>query len=122
MKANPELAALPLTDDKRLDYVPPNLIELADHLDSALPNDGDDDLSRTARVRGERRREQGYPLKLLICNERLVAQVISNVVYENLLSVDLSYLLLDLNKLSDAMLMQLEESVDAYQQAERRNS
>ena len=40
--------------------------------------------------------------------------------YENLLGVDLSYLLLDLNKLNDAMLMQLELSIDSYLQAERK--
>ena len=48
-----------------------------------------------------------------------MTQVINNLIYENLLMVNLSYLLLDLNKLNDAMLLQLEESIAAYQEAER---
>jgi hypothetical protein len=51
---------------------------------------------------------------------RIVAQVINDIVYENLLSVNLSYLLLDLNKVNDALLFQLGESVEAYIEAEER--
>jgi len=52
---------------------------------------------------------------LLSLNERIVAQVVSKVIYENLLAVNFSYLLLDLNKLNDAMLMQLQVMLAAYQ-------
>ena len=54
----------------------------------------------------------------MVACERTMTQVINNLIYENLLMVNLSYLLLDLNKLNDAMLLQLEESIAAYQEAE----
>jgi CheY-like chemotaxis protein len=114
MKANPSLAALPLSDPQRVDAIAPMLRQLADHLDSDLPNDGDPTLISLAAKRGEERASQHYPLPLLIHNERLIMQVINNVIYENLLAVNLSYLLLDLNKLNDALLMQLEITVASY--------
>lgn len=61
-----------------------------------------------------------YSIKLLVETTRIVAQVINDIVYENLLSVNLSYLLLDLNKVNDALLFQLGESVEAYIEAEER--
>ncbi len=85
--------------------------ELADHLDSGLPNDANETLINSARERGRARLAQCYPLKLMVACERTMTQVINNLIYENLLMVNLSYLLLDLNKLNDAMLLQLEESI-----------
>lgn len=120
MKANPELAALPLSDEDRLVYLPQMLTVLADHLDSNLPNEANEDLKRLAQQRGVLRFQQGCPQRFLIQNARIVTQVISNIIYENLLSMNLSYLLLDLNKLNDALLMQLEETSVAYMEAERR--
>lgn len=113
MKENPKLAALPLTDHERVDHIPPMLRELADHLDSDEP-EAEQKLIRTAKQRGEDRASQHYPLPLLLQNERIVNQVVNHVIHENLLDVNLSYLLLDLNKLNDAMLMQLEVTIETY--------
>ncbi len=119
VKAHPELGALRLTDEQRLDDFPKLLAELADHLDSGIPNDASETLIHSARERGRQRLAQRYPLKLMVAAERTMTQVINNLIYENLLMVNLSYLLLDLNRLNDAMLLQLEESIAAYQEAER---
>ena len=118
VKAHPELGALRLTDEQRLDDFPKLLAELADHLDSGIPNDASETLIHSARQRGRDCLAQHYPLKLMVACERTMTQVINNLIYENLLMVNLSYLLLDLNKLNDAMLLQLEESIAAYQEAE----
>ena len=120
VKAHPELGALRLTDEQRLDDFPKMLGELADHLDSGLPNEANETLTNSARERGRACLAQRYPLKLMVACERTMTQVINNLIFENLLTVNLSYLLLDLNKLYDAMLLQLEESIAAYQEAERR--
>jgi hypothetical protein len=93
--------------------------ELADYLDSDRPGEGNEVLLRSARLRGQVRYKQQYSLKLMVQKQRIIADVINNVIYENLLSVDLSFLLLDLNKLNDAVLLQLEESIESYLQAER---
>lgn len=120
MKASPELAALALSDEKLLDRTASMITELADHMDSELPNDGNEALLRSARLRGEVRQKQHYSLGLMVERKRILAQVINNVIYENLLSVNLSYLLLDMNKLNDAVLLQLRESIESYLQAERK--
>ncbi len=120
MKANADVAAVPLADGERIDDLPQVLRELAEHLEAGLPNDGNDQLLSAARKRGETRYKQHFPLHLMVENERLIEQVINNVIYENLLAVNLSYLLLDLNKLNDALLLQLEVSILSYSQAEEK--
>jgi hypothetical protein len=50
----------------------------------------------------------------MVAKQRIIAQVINNLIYENLMGVDLSFLLLDLNRLHDAMLLQLGQSIDSY--------
>lgn len=119
LKSMPELAELPLSDEERLDTLEKMIRELADFLDSELPADASEVLLRSARLRGETRQRHGYSLKLMVERNRIVAQVINNVIYENLLSINLSYLLLDLNRLNDAMMLQLEASIESFLQAER---
>ncbi len=118
IKADPSLVDLLLSDSERLDPVAASLRDLADHLESGRPNDDSELLLRSARRRGETRYKQGCPLDLMIKNERLIEQVLHNVIYENLLDFNLSYLLLDLERMGDALLLQLQESVRAYIQAE----
>lgn len=120
LKADPELAALQLSDKELLGTLDSKIRDLADQLDSELPNEASEVSLRSAHLGGERRQEQPYSLKLVATRNRLVMQAINHVVYEHLLNVNLSYLLLDLNKLNDAMLMQLEESINSYLQAEGR--
>jgi CheY-like chemotaxis protein len=119
IKATPELAALPLSDKELLDTLESMIRELADHLDSELPVEANEALLASARLRGQMRRQQKYSLQLMVAKQRIIAQVINNVIYENLLGLNLSFLLLDLNKLNDAILLQMEQSIDSYLQAER---
>ncbi len=119
LKATPGLAALLLSDEELLDTLESMTRELADNLDSGLPSEGNEALLRSARLRGQTWHKQHYSQKLMVDKQRILAQVVNNLIYENLLGVDLSYLLLDINKLNDAMLMQLGLSIDSYLQAER---
>jgi hypothetical protein len=119
--AVPELAALPLTDEERLDSFPVMLKELAEHLNSEMPNGANEKLIYSAQLRGQKRLAPGYPLKSMVECHRVITQVINNVVYENLLTVNLSYLLLDVNKPNDAMLVQIKESIGAYLEAESKD-
>jgi HEAT repeat protein len=58
----------------------------------------------------------------MVERKRILAQVINDVIYENLLTANLSYLMLDINKLNDAVLLQLEESIESYQQSEKKKA
>ncbi|MGA2960201.1 MAG: response regulator [Candidatus Korobacteraceae bacterium] len=121
IKSDPPLAGLPLSDSERLDPVAASLRDLADHMESGRPNDDSELLLRSARLRGETRYKLGCPLDLMVQNERLIEQVIKNIVYENLLNLNLSYLLLDLERMGDALLLQLQESIRTYMQAAERS-
>jgi len=122
MKASPNLAALPLSDEELLDTLGSMTRELADYLDSDRPIEGNEVLLHSALLRGEVRHKQHYCVKLMVEKQRIIARVINNVIYENLLNVNVSYLLLDLNKLNDAMLLQLQQSIGAYIEAERKKA
>jgi CheY-like chemotaxis protein len=116
IKADAHLAGLSLSDSERLDPIAASLRDLADHMESGQPNEDSELLLRSARRRGETRYKQGCPLDLMIQNERLIEQLLHNVIYENLMSLNLSYLLLDMERMADALLLQLQESVRIYMQ------
>lgn len=120
MKTDADLSQLLLSDDERVGILRAVLRELADHLDSGEPNEGSEILLRSAGCRGKLRLAQHVPIELMVRNERLKELVINDVIYENLLAIDLSFLLLDIGRLNDALLLQMEESVRAYVQAERQ--
>jgi hypothetical protein len=120
MKGDPELAALPLSDEQRLDHTRTVLKELANVLD-AVPTPQKPSLPAAAQG-GEERHEQKYPIALLAVNARLLQGVIYEVLHENLLSVNLSYLMPDLKRLNETLALQAEEIIRKYLQAEKRAS
>ncbi len=71
---------------------------------------------------GKERQEQNYPIALLAVNARLLQGVIYEVLHENLLSINLSYLMLDLKRLNEALTFQAEEIIRKFLQAEKRTA
>jgi ActR/RegA family two-component response regulator len=117
MKDNPELAALPLSDAQRLDHMRITLTELVDQLES--PAQEATPLPAAAKT-GEERHEQQYPIALLAVNARLLQGVIYDIIHENLLSINLSYLMPDLKRLNEILSLQNEEIFKKYLEAEKR--
>ena len=135
MKSDPELAALPLTDEQRLDHTQIELKELACVLEenesSDIPRLVDSSLREqphqkpvlpAAAIGGKERQEQNYPIALLAVNARLLQGVIYEVIHENLLSINLSYLMLDLKRLNETLAFQAEEIIRKFLQAEKRTA
>jgi len=164
MKGDPELAALPLSDDERLDHMRMVLKELANVLELAtlplftqvvlkeranvlvlapLPLSDEERLDHTqivltglanveatqlpprpslpaASKSGEERRRQEYPIALLAVNARLLQGVIYDIIHENLLLINLSYLMPDLKRLNEILSLQAEEIIRTFLQAEKR--
>jgi ActR/RegA family two-component response regulator len=116
MKANPELAALPLSDEERLDHTRITLTELVQELDSrsqqatSLP---------AAAKTGKARHVQQYPIALLAVNARLLQGVIYEIIHENLLLINLSYLMPDLKRLNEILSLQSEEIVRQFLESEK---
>ncbi len=116
MKGNPELSLLPLSDEERLDHIRITLTELVNQLESppheatALP---------AAAKTGEERQLQKYPIALLAVNARLLQGVIYEIIHENLLAINLSYLMPDLKRLNEILSLQAEEIFKKFLEAEK---
>jgi ActR/RegA family two-component response regulator len=118
MKADPDLAALPLSDNDHVYPVLPLLGELADMLESAEPDAVPGRTLQRAALRGKLRYAQGYSIPAVVDNVRLLENAIYEVIHENMLSLDLSFLMIDLRRLTDSLAMQLKESLAAYVEAQ----
>jgi DNA-binding response OmpR family regulator len=114
MKGNPELADLPLSNEERLDHMRVTLTELVNALES--PPQQATSLPAAAKT-GKERRLQQYPIALLAVNARLLQGVIYEIINENLLSINLSYLMPDLKRLNEILALQAEEIVRKFLQA-----
>ena len=109
MKRDPELSALPIPDGQRIEGLADALREVADILDAGGPAQ----LGMAART--VPLHPQGrHPPDLMVRSKRIIEQEVSKVLYENLLSLDLSHLMSDMAQFSDIFMRQLEMSIHAY--------
>jgi YesN/AraC family two-component response regulator len=119
VKANDELASLPLTDADRKDHVPGLLDEAVAHAFNRLTGIH---RQQAAEQHGTLRYHQGYTVPQLIAEARLLQNVISECVRRNFLVIDLSNLMADLTRMSDTVSRELELSVRAFSQQAGWNS
>ncbi len=120
MKTEPELAALPLTDEQRVFPFASLLEELAEMLASSGPGNTFKKSLDAAAMRGHIRRLQGYSIPLIIASLRLLENVVYEVIGENLLALDISFVISDLRQLNNNLALQLQETVRAYLAGEKR--
>ena len=73
-----------------------------------------------AALGGAAKRWQGYDVLMLVESLRLFERVVFDVVHENLLSVNLSYLMIDLKRLNDGLGALLQETIAAFLAPEER--
>jgi ActR/RegA family two-component response regulator len=118
MKGDPELSLLPLSDEERLDHTRITLTELVKVL--AAPAQPKAAALPAAAKTGKERSRQEYPVALLAVNARLLQGVIYEVIHENLLSINLSYLLPDLKRVNEILSLQAEEIARTFLQSEKR--
>ena len=109
-----------MTDEQRV-YPYPLLLEgLADLLDSSEPEHTHEGSKKTAALRGEIRRSQGYSIPMMVASTRLLEKTIFEIIGENLLILNISFVISDLGRLSSGLSGLVEESIKACQQAGRR--
>lgn len=111
-----ELNAIKLSHAERTDHVP-RILQVA-----LKVSRGEEisDADRTAsRDHGVVRRKQGYTVPLLLREARLLHDVISSCVQNNLLAVQISYLISDLISIHRTLQMLLEESAAAFLKGKR---
>jgi ActR/RegA family two-component response regulator len=114
MKAHPQLGKLSLSDAERTDHIPPLLEEFASQLESHPSGNAGANLMPSAAEHGKTRRHQDYPLTGIIADASLLQRAIYETVQEHLLSVDLSQLLIDLQRINEALDERLQQSLAAF--------
>jgi len=120
MKTEPELAALPLTDEQRLFPFASLLEDVAEMLAASDPGSTFKKSMHSAAMRGHLRRLQGYSIPLIIASLRLLENAVYEVVGENLPALDISFVISDIRQLNNSLALQLQETAKAYLAAEER--
>ena len=119
--AEPEIARVPMSRAERMDHLPEVLAELADRVEAGRFQAGPQ-AREAARKHGRQRQERGYRAHCLVAEARLLHQMISRTLQEHLLSIDLSTIISDLMQIGESLNEELEESVQAFEEAPARKS
>jgi DNA-binding response OmpR family regulator/PAS domain-containing protein len=111
---NPELAALPLTEEQRVNHLP-ELLEAVASSSEGSPLGLCDQAVELARMHGRARYDQGYSIPQIVFECRVLQQVTSMAIQRHLLSIDLSTLVPDTFAIGESVQAALEVSIRAYQ-------
>lgn len=114
MKAESELATVHLSDEQMIFPVAPVLRELAGMLASPDPERIVRSTMRSAAMRGQIQRLQGYSIPLVVASLRLLQSTVYDVIDENLLALDISHVIGDIRRMHNSIALQLQETVRAY--------
>lgn len=117
IKADPGLAAIPLKDEERTDHVP-RVLEVAIRMTRG--EEVSEEQASAARDHGVIRRKQGYTLPLVLSETRLLYDTVASCVQDNLLSIQISYVITDMVAVHRAIQVLMEESVKAFLETPRK--
>ena len=118
MNAEPTLRAVRASDEERLAPVAPVIQMVADALSHSHPDEVAREISEIAGRWAQIRRAQGYTIPLIILNMRLLQRALHDVINENLLALNLSYLMPDVKRMNEVLLLQLEHFIAAYERVQ----
>ncbi len=113
MESDPEISAIKLSPKARRNHVG----ELIDAIvsNAANPESGvTSAIRKAAEIHGTLRFRQGYSLPLLVREARLLQDNIGSLIQENLLEVDISWLVPDLISIGHMIELLLEEAIRAF--------
>jgi YesN/AraC family two-component response regulator len=118
-RANEDLRSVHLTDREQADYLSRLLLSLirtleADRVD--LEKRVEADALQAAAKHGEDRARQGYSIPMLVIEAGILHVVISRVLLDRLLEIDLSTLTSDAMNIGEHLNALLEQSIRAFQQ------
>jgi PAS domain S-box-containing protein len=111
---DPELAALPLSEQERSDHVPDMMEELIRRLEGPL-SELSPPATEAARKHGKTRYRQGYTIPQIVFEARVLHQVLSATIHENLFGLDLSTLVHDILEIGESLQADVEVSIRVYQ-------
>lgn len=111
--ADADLMSSPLTDEQRTDHVPDLLAEITTRLEQGR-SESSVQAARAAQIHGCARKEQGCTIPMLYEEGRILRRAIYEAVQNNLLGVNLSFLVPDLIEVGDCLDIQLAGSIKAF--------
>ena len=115
---HPDIAKIPLSKKQRTDHLDIFVDDLAHKLESGNPH-GSARAESGARKHGEDRQRQGYTIPQLVIEARCLQSVISSILQENLLAIDISTLVPDILRLGEGLNVLLETSIRSFENRAR---
>lgn len=112
---NPTLSSLQLSPKQRLDHIRAMIEELARRIEAGPNMIGDNDKKGATR-HGQERYEQGYTVRRIVIEARLLHGVISRVLHKHLLSIDMSTCISDIMLMGEGLHEEFEESIRAFEE------
>jgi hypothetical protein len=109
----PHFAAIDLPRSAKIDHLPGLLRQLVNRLESSLNSNDEQDME-SAWAHGTMRRQQGYSVPMLVEEARILYRVIANTLHANLLDMDISSIILDLERISDSLSVMLAQSLRSF--------
>ena len=111
VKRDSEISSIPLSDAERQDHVP-RLLQVA--LETLRGKETSDEDVRVAVLHGRTRLTQGYTVPVLIREAKLLQRVLGECIQQNLLGIEVSYLIPDMVQVWETISTELETSVRAF--------
>jgi PAS domain S-box-containing protein len=111
---DPDLAALPLTEEQRRDHLP-DLLEACASSSQGGQLALSDRAVELARQHGRERYNQGYSIPQIVFECRVLQHVTSSTIQRHLLTIDLSTLVPDTFAIGESVQAALEIAIRAYQ-------
>jgi ActR/RegA family two-component response regulator len=111
VKKDEEIGAIPLPDSERQDHIPRLMQEALERARGRQLTPEDTD---AAALHGKIRRTQGYTAPLIVREAKLLLRSIADCVQQNLLSIQVSYVIPDMTKVWETVQTELEISVRAF--------
>ncbi|HEY2393025.1 MAG TPA: response regulator [Candidatus Angelobacter sp.] len=112
---NETLSSIHLSKQQRLDHIRQIIEELARRIEAG-PNVIANNEMEGAMKHGQERYEQGYTVQRIAIEARLLHSVVSRILYQHLLSVDMSTCISDMMQMGESLHEQFEESIRAFEE------
>ncbi|HEV2963902.1 MAG TPA: response regulator [Candidatus Angelobacter sp.] len=116
---NTMLSSLPLSKKARMDHIRLMVEELAKRIEAGS-NVIDGQEKEGATKHGQQRYEQGYTVRRIAIEARLLHSVISRVLHKHLLVIDMSTFISDIMLMGEGLHEEFEESIRAFEEQSRR--
>jgi ActR/RegA family two-component response regulator len=114
VRKDPEISVISLPDSERQDHMPRLLKEALERARGRGLSSEDTD---AAYLHGTTRHRQGYTIPLIVREAKLLLRSLAECVQQNLLSIQVSYLIPDMVKVWETIETELEVSVRAFLEA-----